>query len=152
MPARALWGFGVLSRLSLLIVTAAEGLRLAAQVLISWMEAHFFPTESHPLGPYPSRQEKEELALESGLTVSQARLLPAKAAGKQPQGGVAAGGSEKHVIRVHFGLSARHCRCPEAAAQALPLLRAAAMRGLALAHDGRCRIGSSTTGPGRGSL
>ena len=40
-------------------------------VLKAWMQAHVFPSASHPHGPFPSPQEKEELADETGLSVNQ---------------------------------------------------------------------------------
>ena len=40
-------------------------------LLKAWMHAHVFPSASHPHGPFPSPQEKEALADETGLSVNQ---------------------------------------------------------------------------------
>ena len=35
------------------------------------MQSHFFPSETHPHGPFPSAAEKEALAEQTGLSVNQ---------------------------------------------------------------------------------
>ena len=39
--------------------------------LKAWMQEHFFPSESHPHGPFPTPAEKEALADQTGLSVNQ---------------------------------------------------------------------------------
>jgi hypothetical protein len=39
--------------------------------LKAWMQAHFFPSATHPHGPFPSAAEKEALADDTGLSVNQ---------------------------------------------------------------------------------
>lgn len=34
-------------------------------------QAHFLPSATHPHGPFPTKEEKEQLARETGLTVTQ---------------------------------------------------------------------------------
>ena len=39
--------------------------------LKAWMQEHFFPSPSHPHGPFPTHAEKEALADQTGLSVNQ---------------------------------------------------------------------------------
>jgi hypothetical protein len=39
--------------------------------LKTWMQTHFFPSAAHPHGPFPTSEEKEALADETGLSVNQ---------------------------------------------------------------------------------
>jgi len=41
------------------------------ELLRAWMRAHILPSESHPHGPFPSAEEKAELARQAGLSTSQ---------------------------------------------------------------------------------